>query len=85
MFPNICKYRTESAIAQNRVECFVLKRERMEEISEAQPVFAEKLEEMCLIKSVMYGFTNQAFENLHHEVAKQSFTRMDRHIDDTKL
>ena len=85
MFPDICRYRTETALAETRVSCFVLKRERMEEVSKSQPAFAKKLKEICAIKAVHYGFSNAAVEALvKRESASRSFSRMDLTIEKLK-
>jgi hypothetical protein len=82
MFPDICGYRTDTALAETRVSCFVLKRENMENLSKLQPGFAQKLEEVCSIKAVHYGLSKEAFEEFAtSKTAHRSFSRMDLKID----
>ena len=72
-------------MAQNRVHCFVLKREKLEELSKSRPAFADKLATMCSIKAVQYGVSNDAFETAIQDTpGHRSFSRMDGRIEELK-
>ena len=85
MFPDLCKYRTETAIANSRVESLILSRGDFCELSRLQPAFAQRLEHLCALKAARYGISNQAVESLVQQAASRlNFSRMDRRVDDVK-
>jgi len=85
MYPKICKYRTETAIAQTRVECYVLSRHNLQQLSKMQPTFADRLKVMCTITAAEYVFSNEAVERLTEmTTSKLGFSRMDRRVDEIK-
>ena len=85
MFPELCKYRTETAIASTRVECFTLSHEDFCELSRWQPAFAERLEQLCALNAARYGISNEAVELLVQQSASRlNFSRMDRRVEEVK-